>query len=191
MFDGGEKRRTIAVPSILWWFLVSGPCFFLLFHTQSYSFLKVWSLLLLFFRLWSVSQFSCNSDDLIIIAHFPRSLWVSPCMMPCWRKAQRDNKNSAFPQVWSWCISSIHENLIHVRSQNTEENNSTAPSTFLCKCVQIPASFLSSMCCLLIHVVLVMWIWVVAEFHFEIWGLFIGTGSTRAHLDWQLHPKVI
>lgn len=174
--------------------VISGVCFFLSFHTQSYTFFRfdLWSYC--FFRLWSVSRFSCSSDDFNCCCTFSQvRLWVSPCMhtMPCWRKAQRGNKNSAFPQAWSCCISRIHENLNHVRSQNTEENISPAPSTFLCKRVLTPASFLSTICCLLIHIVLDMRIWVVAEFHFEIWGLFIGTGSTRSHLDWKLHPKVI
>lgn len=181
-------------PVILWWFLVSGPCFFLSFHTQSYTFFR--------FDLWSYWFLGCDPWAgflavlmiLIAVAHFPGQtlgFTLHAQMMPCWRKIQRGNKNSAFPQAWSCCISSIHENLNHIRSQNTEENISPAPSTFLCKRVLTPASFLSIICCLLIHRVLAMRIWVVAEFHFEIWGLFIGTGSTRSHLDWKLHPKVI
>lgn len=83
-------------------------------------------------------------------------------MMPLMRKAQRDNKNQCFPSslklLGQGMSPSMQENLIHVRSQNTEENNFPVPSTFLCKhvqAVQTTASFLSGICCLLTHIVLV------------------------------------
>ena len=128
---------------------------------------------------WSISSISYSFDYFNYYCTFP---WVRLCfsphadMMPLMKKAQRDNKNQCIPSslklLEQGMSPSMQENLIHVRSQNTEENNFSVPSTFLCKHVQaihITASFLSGICCLLTHAVLVG-SHVCIEFHFKVFS---------------------
>ena len=89
---------------ILSWFPVSRPHSFLLFHTQSDTFLRFDLCSYYSSGLWSLSRISCSSDDFNYYCTFPQvRLCVSDVHTWCHAggKHRETIKNSAFPQAWS------------------------------------------------------------------------------------------
>lgn len=162
MFDA-RGRGYHCCPVILWWLPVSRPCSFLS-HTE-WHFYQIW---FLFLRL--ISALTCE-QDFLQFWWFELLLHISPSqilylslrayMIPYRRKAQRDNKKTCIPSSLKLLghdmSPNMHENLIHVNSQNTKKNF-PVPSTVFCKHIQTvhtAASFLTIICYFLTHVVLV------------------------------------